>query len=48
MFILSPPPPKKKDPLTIQGFRSNPIEGEFHAIFFDAEALIGMFINYFL
>ncbi len=28
-------------PLTIQGLRSNASETEFHAIFFDAEALVG-------
>lgn len=28
-------------PLTIQGLRSNASETEFHAVFFDAEALVG-------
>ena len=31
-------------PLTFQGLRTNPIDGEFHAVFFDAEALIGEFL----
>lgn len=28
-------------PLSIQGLRSNGNESEFHAVFFDAEALVG-------
>lgn len=33
-------------PLTIQGLRSNASEKEFHAVFFDAEALVGiLFLN---
>lgn len=30
-------------PLTFQGLRTNTTDGEFHAVFFDAEALIGWF-----
>ena len=30
-------------PLTIQGLRSNTSEKEFHAVFFDVEALIGIY-----
>lgn len=32
-------------PVTVQGLRTNPKDGESHAILFDAEALIGKHLN---
>jgi len=32
-------------PLSFQGLRTNPTDGEFHAVFFDAEALIVQLLN---